>query len=177
MQDDAPFILRIRQVHAELGIPDQWLKDCAMPLCREPEALVATEPDYLQRPQQLVPAALQAWTRMKQAAEQDGISLFLVSAFRSLDYQRQLIARKLSKGQTLDAILQVNAAPGFSEHHTGRAIDIGTPDCEVLVEDFENTEAFEWLNVHAQEYGFRLSYPRGNPWGIDYEPWHWCFHP
>ena len=68
-----------------------------------------------------------------------------------------------------------SAPPGCSEHHTGRAVDIGTPHCKVLDEEFEQTEAFDWLVRFAGKFGFRLSYPRGNSCGYAYEPWHWCF--
>lgn len=173
----AAFLERVRQAHAALGIAPTLLASCRLPLCEEPPELVQTEPDYLDRPQRLIPAALMAWQDMKQAAARDGVALFLVSAFRSVDYQQQLIARKLAAGQRIDEILRVNAPPGFSEHHSGRAIDIGTPDCVVLTEAFENTKAFEWLRQHAGDFSYRLSYPRGNPLGIDYEPWHWCFRP
>lgn len=171
------FLLRVRRAHRELGIPDAFMDGCRLPLCDEPEELADTEPDFYQRPQRLTPAALSAWTAMKQAAAQDGITLFLLSAYRSLDYQQQLIARKQAAGQAIDNILRVNAAPGYSEHHTGRAVDIGTPGCDALVEAFEKTKAFEWLARRAGEFGFSLSYPRENELGIDYEPWHWCFHP
>lgn len=77
----------------------------------------------------------------------------------------------------MEDILRVNAAPGFSEHHTGRAIDIGTVDSPVLEEEFENTSAYRWLQANAQRFGFQLSYPRGNAAGIIFEPWHWCYHP
>ncbi|MBT8145423.1 MAG: D-alanyl-D-alanine carboxypeptidase family protein, partial [Gammaproteobacteria bacterium] len=65
----------------------------------------------------------------------------------------------------------------FSEHHTGRALDLNTDGCAVLQEEFENTSAFQWLMAEAQSFGFILSYPRDNPWGIVYEPWHWCYQP
>jgi D-alanyl-D-alanine carboxypeptidase len=146
-----------------------------LPLYPEPAQLVDTEPDYYGRPQRLTPEAFAAWQDMKQRAAAEDITLHLISAFRDLEYQRGLIARKLAAGQSLTEILRVNAAPGFSEHHTGRAIDVGTLDCEALVEDFENTVAYQWLEANAAAHGFRLSFPRGNPYGIDYEPWHWCF--
>ena len=47
--------------------------------------------------------------------------LLIVSGFRSIEYQASLIRKKLNAGQSVSEILQVNAAPGFSEHHTGRA--------------------------------------------------------
>ena len=71
--------------------------------------------------------------------------------------------------------LPIFAAPGFSEHHTGRALDIGTPGFVDLEENFETTAAFAWLQVHAEEFGFTLSYPKGGTRGIGYEPWHWLW--
>lgn len=172
--DDA-FARRVEAMHRELGIDPDYMAQCNLPLYPEPQRLVATETDYYGRPQRLTPEAFAAWRAMKQQAAADGIVLHLISAFRDLDYQRGLIARKLAAGQAIADILRVNAAPGFSEHHTGRAIDIGTTDCDALVEEFENTPAFQWLADHAEGHDFSLSFPRGNPFGIDYEPWHWCY--
>ncbi len=166
---------QIQRSHASLGITEEILHDCKLPLCLEPQQLVDAELDYYARPQRLTPACLVAWTAMKQAAQVDGVTIFLISAFRSLEYQHDLIAKKLAQGLTIEEILKVNAAPGFSEHHTGRAIDIGTLNCPALVEEFENTAAFQWLIGNADEYEFSLSYPRDNALGISYEPWHWCF--
>ena len=112
---------------------------------------------------------------MKEAAAQVDVTIHLISAFRDLDYQHQLLRKKLAAGETIEQILRVNAAPGYSEHHTGRAIDVGTLQCDALVEEFEQTPAFDWLQQYAAGYGFVLSYPRGNAAGIAYEPWHWCF--
>jgi len=166
---------KVKASHAALGIPADFVQSCKLPLCQEPPELVPTEPDYYQRPQNLTPAAFAAWQSMKQAAADSGVEIFLISAFRSVQYQHDLILAKLQKGQELAEILTVNAAPGFSEHHTGRAVDLGTSGCPALVEEFENTVAFQWLTTHAGRFGFVLSYPRDNVSGISYEPWHWCF--
>ena len=83
--------------------------------------------------------------------------------------------KKLEQGQAIDAILQVSAAPGFSEHHSGRAVDVTTPGYPVLEEVFEESEAFAWLREHAGRFGFLLSFPRDNPHGVAYEPWHWAW--
>jgi len=166
---------RLRLLHRELGIPPDYARRTGLPVYEEPEELVATEPDFLGRPQRLTPPAYAAWVRMRRAAADDGVVLFLVSAFRDLEYQGDLIRRKLDRGQTIETILEVNAAPGYSEHHSGRAVDIGTPDCEVLLEKFENTTAFQWLKRHSADFGFQLSYPVSNAHGIAYEPWHWCY--
>ena len=58
---------------------------------------------------------------------------------------------------------------------SGRALDIGTPDEPPAEESFERTTAFAWLRDNAGAYGFVMSYPRDNPHGIVYEPWHWYF--
>ena len=112
---------------------------------------------------------------MQAAAATDGISLLLVSGFRSIDYQARLFRKKIDAGQSLGDILAVNAAPGFSEHHTGRAIDIATPGSRPLTEEFEQSEAFQWLSGHAGQFGFSMSYPRDNAAGFVFEPWHWSF--
>ena len=102
-----------------------------------------------------------------------GIQLLIVSGFRGIEYQAGLIRKKLEAGQRIDDILKVNAAPGFSEHHAGTAVDIATPGSRPLTEEFEDTNAFRWLESRAIEFGFSMTYPRNNPWGILYEPWHW----
>ena len=165
----------IDSLHKALGIAAKYRRQCPLSLQLVPDSLVSTEADCFGRPQQLVEAAFRAWTEMKRDAAVQGVEMFLVSAFRSPQYQHDLIARKLARGQSIEQILAVNAAPGYSEHHTGRALDIGAPDCEVLTEEFENTAAFQWLDGNAGRYGFSMSYPRGNKLGIAYEPWHWCY--
>lgn len=165
----------MRSYHEALGITEDFYRECKLPLCEEPELLVETEPDYYGRPQQLTPEAFAAWTDMKTEAADSGVTIHLISAYRGIAYQFELIKRKLQSGEDLKRILTVNAAPGFSEHHSGRAVDIGTLNCPALVEEFENTPAFAWLGEHASRFGFRLSYPRNNSLGISYEPWHWCF--
>jgi len=165
----------LKQLHQNLGIPADYAISCALPLCLEPATLVDTELDFYQRQQRLTPAAFSAWSTMREAATRGEVSLFLISAFRGYQYQHDLIAGKLEKGQAIEAILRVNAAPGYSEHHSGRAVDLGTMDCDALSEDFWKTEAYQWLAKNADSYGFYLSYPSGNPYGIDFEPWHWCY--
>lgn len=149
----------------------------AQPRYNTAAQLVDVGNDCFERPTKLHPQAATAWSKMQQAAAEDGIELQLVSAFRSLPYQAALIQKKLDSGQPLTEILKVNAAPGHSEHHTGCAIDLNTPGCDPLEQAFENTEAFSWLQQHAQSHGFVMSYPKDNNHGIIYEPWHWCFHP
>ena len=124
---------------------------------------------------QLHPDAFTAWKKMKDAAEAEGIRLNVVSAFRSIERQSEIIEEKRMKGVSDEDIFKLNAPPGFSEHHTGKAIDINTSGFPPLEEEFEESDAFQWLSVNAKDFGFRLSYPKENRFGIAYEPWHWFY--
>ena len=117
-----------------------------------------------------------AWIKMKESALADGINLILVSAFRSIQRQQELVEEKRKKNISEKEIFSILARPGYSEHHTGRALDLHSPSSALLEEDFENTDAFLWLQKNANEYGFFMSYPRNNKYNIVYEPWHWYFN-
>jgi D-alanyl-D-alanine carboxypeptidase len=123
----------------------------------------------------LTPAAARAWQRMQLAARKAGLRLQVISSFRSVARQAALVRAKLRAGESLRRILRVSAYPGHSEHHTGRALDLGAPRGRGLDAAFERTPEFAWLRRHARQFGFGLSYPRGNAHGIAYEPWHWCY--
>jgi len=163
----------LRELHKELGIPEDYGRDGGPPAFEEPGNLVDVGPNLVGRMQCLMPEAARQWRAMADAAAVDGIQLLIVSGFRSVEYQAALIRKKINAGQRIDDILRVNAAPGHSEHHTGQAVDIATPGSRPLTEDFESTDAFRWLEMNALGYGFSMTYPRDNPWGIAYEPWHW----
>jgi len=164
----------LRELHMELGIPDDYGSDGERPRFEEAVDLVDVEPNLHGRMQSLTIATSASWREMQAAAKDEGIVLLMVSGFRSIEYQANLIRRKLEAGQSLSGILNVNAAPGFSEHHTGRAIDIATPGSKPLCEEFESSAAFAWLREKAVNFGFSMSYPRENRQGFIYEPWHWA---
>lgn len=177
MAETTAYADRIAAELASLGIAANY--GAARQLKLQPEAAELVTARTLKdgRELKLTPATAAAWQAMTGAASAEGLTLLLISGFRSVAYQRGILERKLGEGQTLEQILKVNAAPGFSEHHTGRAVDIGTPGCPPLSEAFEATEAFGWLARRAAEFGFTLSFPRGNPHGVIYEPWHWLHLP
>jgi D-alanyl-D-alanine carboxypeptidase len=162
-------------LHRSLGVPADYAARRGLPRQAEAKVLVGIGRDVFGRRQRLTPGAARAWRRMRRAAREESIELQVVSAFRSVDYQAEVIRRKLEAGRTIDDILCANAAPGFSEHHTGRALDLTTPGSPALEEEFERTPAFAWLLRHAVRFGFHLSYARDNPWGLVYEPWHWAW--
>lgn len=163
-----------REINRELGIPRDYGAAGRPRYYAEATDLVDVGPNLVGRMQRLTPRAAGRWASMAQAAAKDDVRLMLVSGFRSFEYQAGLIRKKLDAGQDLSEILSVNAAPGFSQHHSGAAIDIATPGCRPLTEEFELSEAFSWLRDHAGEFGFSLTYPRDNPDGLIYEPWHWA---
>lgn len=167
-------LARLEQRLARLGLDAAYAGRTGLPLVAEPARLHFAGHDRYRRPLWLTAAAARAWHRMRAQALRDGVVLDAISGYRSHDYQLGIFERKLARGQTVEQILTVNAAPGYSEHHSGRALDIGTPGEPPAEESFEHTPAFAWLRANAGAHGFVMSYPRDNPHGIVYEPWHWC---
>lgn len=163
-----------QQIHQDLGIPADYGQQNDLPYYVEAAELIEIGPNLVGRMQSLTPEAAVQWQQMVEAASTAGIRLLIVSGFRSFEYQAQLVRNKLDDGQSIDDILKVNAAPGFSQHHTGRAVDIATPGSRPLTEEFENSDGFAWLQENAAEFGFSMTYPRDNPFGFVYEPWHWA---
>ncbi|WP_313420957.1 D-alanyl-D-alanine carboxypeptidase family protein, partial [Stenotrophomonas sp.] len=164
---------RLQQLGLDAG---QYAQDSGLALEADPCLLHFAGRDRFGRPLWLRRGAAQGWRRMRLHAARDGVALDAISGFRSHAYQLGIFERKLARGLGVADILKVNAAPGFSEHHSGHALDIGTPGDAPAEETFEATDAFAWLQAHAGTHGFSLSYPRDNPHGIVYEPWHWCWN-
>ena len=168
---------RISLELARLGISLELILQKQLPLYLEAQELTAAEIAIDGRAYLMTPATALAWTAMKQAAAQESVVLEVVSAFRSIERQVEIIQAKLARNMSMEKILTLSAPPGYSEHHTGCAIDINTPGCIATEEEFERTEAFRWLQENATCFNFTLSYPRDNKLGFIYEPWHWCFQP
>jgi zinc D-Ala-D-Ala carboxypeptidase len=121
--------------------------------------------------------AAAAFLDLTKQARAEGVEIIPISGFRSGEYQKTLFGKAVVKYGTEDAAVRWVARPGRSEHQTGLAIDLGdgkNPACDVEP-PFEETPAFHWLQKNAARFGFELSYPRNNPRGVHYEPWHWRF--
>ena len=168
-------LARLEQRLARLGLDRAYAERSGLGLVPEPACLHLAGRDRFLRPLWLTDAAARAWRRLQASALADGVVLEAISGYRSHDYQLGIFERKLARGQAVEDILTVNAAPGYSEHHSGCALDIGTPGEPPAEESFERTAAFQWLREHAAGHGFVMSYPRDNPHGIVYEPWHWRY--
>lgn len=158
-----------------LGIPMELVVRRGLREYPEAVRLEVAEAGAGGREHLLTPPAARAWRALRDAAVEDEVVLFLVSAFRSVARQIELVERKLAAGVPIEDIVAVLAPPGFSEHHTGRAVDVGTPGCPPAEVEFDRTTAFRWLRANAERFGFFLSYPPDNRMGYQYEPWHWCY--
>ena len=163
-----------QKLHQELGIPANYAGERSLPRYEESTDLVEVGPNLVGRMQQLTPVAAAKWQQMVEAAAGNGIHLLIVSGYRGYEYQAELIRKKIVAGQAIDDILKVSAAPGYSQHHTGTAVDIATPGSRPLTEEFETSDAFQWLSRHAAKFGFSMTYPRDNAYGFIFEPWHWA---
>jgi D-alanyl-D-alanine carboxypeptidase len=161
------------KVFADLGIPQDYARHPRRHIYVEAHELEDVGLNIVGRMQKLAPDTARAWREMTKSAAAAGVELLLVSGFRSIQYQIELFRKKIAAGHAIESILQVNAAPGFSEHHTGKAVDIATPGTRPLTEAFETSSAFAWLQGHAARYGFSMPYGRDNVFGVAYEPWHW----
>lgn len=127
---------------------------------------------------QLRADAARALQAMRQAAAADGVDLVVLSAFRSIALQRQLFFDVMAeRNQSSRERARVSAPPGFSEHSTGFAVDLGDgrEPATNLSASFERTAAYRWLAAHAARYHFALSFPTNNSQGVSYEPWHWRY--
>jgi LAS superfamily LD-carboxypeptidase LdcB len=130
-----------------------------------------------QREERLDHTTAEAFGKMIAAAKGDGIRLIPISGFRSLADQEKLFERQIQRQGSPSAAAQLSAPPGYSEHHTGYAVDIGDgerPTADLKFE-FEQTPAYQWLTANAQRYGFELSFPKDNAQGVSFEPWHWRY--
>lgn len=137
--------------------------------------LVAVTPDGAVK---LRSSAAAKYQEMVNAAAADGIYFAPISGFRSVAEQQHVFFDvKAERRQNASKRAEVSAPPGYSEHHTGYAIDLGdgTSSDTNLSQSFENTAAFKWLEANAATFSFELSFPKNNRQGVSYEPWHWRF--
>jgi zinc D-Ala-D-Ala carboxypeptidase len=126
----------------------------------------------------MIKPAAQQFLAMQQAARSAGVKLAPISAFRSVKEQESLFFTVgAQRNQTPAERAALSAPPGYSEHHTGYAVDIGDGAVPAtnLNSNFEQTKAYQWLAENAAKYSFEMSFPKDNPQGVSYEPWHWRF--
>lgn len=133
-----------------------------------------------------------SYKQMAAAAEAAGHPLVVVSAYRSIQYQEQVFNSTVTRNMSQDNLSKEAATeetkktvtePGYSEHHTGLAVDVVDEDwynhydesaSEVLDAAYGKQPGAKWLAENADKYGFIVRYPDGDEkiTGITYEPWH-----
>ena len=171
----AASVAHINEVNRGLGIPPDYATRHNLVPLPEGKNLVQVPRDVYGRKVEMVAPAAAALKKMFAAAAHDGVKLETVSGFRSINYQTGLIRRKLKSGMSIQMALSINAVPGYSEHQTGCAVDLTTPGVPAADGSFEHSKAFTWLQQHGAQFGFHLSFPPGNKYGYEYEPWHWRY--
>lgn len=128
--------------------------------------------------------AAKEWFKLSLAAEAEGLNLIPISGYRSTEYQQGIIERALEKGRTWESIADFIALPGYSQHHTGRAVDVTTPELleteDPLVAEFANTKEYLWLQENGIKFGFTIPFNsrdrEKNPGMFCFEPWHLFFN-
>lgn len=125
----------------------------------------------------LRPEAQAKLSAMLADANASGVQLGVVSGFRTIEDQNYLyFDLKAERGESATVRAEVSAPPGYSEHHTGYAVDFidQSQPATFLEESFETTPAYKWLVANAPFYNFEMSFPKDNG-AVTYEPWHWRY--
>lgn len=129
------------------------------------------------------------YTSFETAAASAGYPLVMVSAYRSISYQEQIVSESItqnmsqygmSEEEARKETMKLMTEPGYSEHHTGLAIDVVDSDYfnrtagNLLVSGYGDEPGAKWIAANAAKYGFIVRYPVGKEdiTKIDYEPWH-----
>jgi len=169
------YLKHVASTHQLLGFSVEVAQRSRLELQFEPQQLVPVGRGLYGRLHFLAPEAATAWRILDAAARADGIELKLVSSFRSVSYQARLIQNRLEDGIGKERVLYGMALPGYSEHHSGCALDLASDEHPEISADFRDTAAYAWLQQYAADFGFVESYPAGNSAGIMHEPWHWYY--
>lgn len=140
--------------------------------------------------------AYEAYVNMTDEAAKAGLKLVIKSATRNFNYQKGIWERKWTGATTLSdgtnlgktkmpdqtkalKILEYSSMPGTSRHHWGTDIDLNAFTNDWF-ESGEGLKIYEWLQLHAEDYGFVQVYtPKGpqRPDGYNEEKWHWSYKP
>lgn len=128
---------------------------------------------------------LEETSQMLSDAQEEGLSMYICSAYRAYDTQREVFNSTMvdwiNQGKSpLDAYDETKksvAVPGTSEHATGLALDIVSTEYGELDEKQAETAEAKWLAENCWKYGFILRYPpeKADITGIIYEPWHYRY--
>lgn len=119
----------------------------------------------------LTTETINAFNKMKEAAKEEGLNIYISSGFRSYNKQNTIYNNYVARDGKKEADTY-SARAGYSEHQTGLAFDVNT-----ISSAFDNTKEAKWLANNCYKYGFILRYPKGkdNETGYMYESWHFRY--
>ncbi len=117
-------------------------------------------------------AARNAFVKMAESGKKDSVSLIADSGYRSAGYQAKIISNRLASGDKFADIIRYVAPPGYSEHETGRVVDLVPSD-----PSFGRTKAYQWLQKNAAQFGFYETFANDSTGMMPWEPWHWVYAP
>lgn len=139
-----------------------------------PDNLESISTNYSRSGMKLVSSAKEAFETLAENALKDNIKVIAMSSYRSYEYQVDLYNRYV-KSDGVEAADTYSARAGYSEHQTGLCVDVY--DGVVDYTNFEKSDAFEWMQENAYQYGFILRYPKGKEdiTGYQYESWHYRY--
>jgi zinc D-Ala-D-Ala carboxypeptidase len=125
----------------------------------------------------LKPSAAKAYLAMKAKAKEAGIIVEIASGYRSIDDQYKNFEYKAAKdpSRSFADLVKFNSIAGFSEHHTGLALDIVSKEYPSLNQGHADSTVGKWLLENAKSFGFEMSFGPKNTLGVGHEPWHWRF--
>ncbi len=139
-----------------------------------PKNIIAISNQYAYGNNSITEEAFKNFKEMFYAAKKEDLTLIITSSYRDYETQDKLW-NQYSNAYGDEYADSVSARAGYSEHQSGYALDIVTYNS--VMNDFEETDEFKWLQKHAHEYGFILRYPKGKEYltGYDYESWHYRY--
>ena len=170
-------------VNKENKLPDNW--EDIVELAKQKNDLgdikVGEDQDYIRdREFEVEKTALKAFNKLQAALKEDGIIIFLDSTYRSVARQQE-IWDEYEEKEGKEYVQKYVAVPGYSEHHTGLAIDICIAKNGKIINDndemLKQKKTFAKIHERLAEFGFILRYPDGKDdiTGYSYEPWHFRY--
>ena len=120
--------------------------------------------------------AYEAIKQLIDDSNEDGLYLRVNYAHRDYEYQEG-VYNDYKKRYSEKYADKVSARPGFSEHQTGLALDVGQAYNHTTSSKFVNTKEYEWMKENCYKYGFILRYPEGKEdiTGYSFEAWHYRY--
>lgn len=139
--------------------------------------------------------AYHAFIKMHDEALKDGITLTILSAFRSFNEQKGIwegkwTGKALYYGKNIATsypdpverskyVLKYSSMPGTSRHHWGTDMDLNSMELSYYKSE-AGKKMYAWLTENASKFGFCQPYSvkdSSRLTGYEEEKWHWSYYP